>query len=43
MNIMITIIDNGTASSYFKQLKPPPTVKATNAGAPKILFVERYS
>ena len=40
MKIMIAIIDNGTANSYFNQPKPPPKEKATKAGAPKILFVE---
>ena len=39
---MIAIIDNGTANSYCNQFNPPPAVKATNAGAPNILFVEHW-
>ena len=32
----------GRASSYWSQMRPPPAAKATNAGAPKMLFVEHW-
>ena len=40
--IAIKIIASGRASSYCSHTSPPPTTKATKAGAPKILLVEHW-